>query len=68
MEEIGSCNAVIASMATKVDGSFKLTIEINPQNQKIVSEIMRLWGLNKKLVQIGLISIDPDEFYDSESE
>lgn len=58
MEEIGACNALVYSIATKVDGSVKLVLEINPDDQEIISKLMRRYLENKKLLQIGIVGID----------
>lgn len=58
MEEIGACNALLASISTKVDGSIKVTLEINPQDQEIISKLMRRFAINEKLLHIGFVGVD----------
>lgn len=54
--KIGVCNAIIAGISTKVDGSIKLTLEINPSEQEIISNLLKMWALNKRLVSVGIVS------------
>lgn len=56
--EIGSCNALIASISTKIDGSIKLTLEINPEEQAIISKLLKLWSINQRLITIGMVQVD----------
>lgn len=56
--ELGSCEAIIAGISTKIDGSIKLTLEVNPNDEELISKLIRRYAQNKKLVQIGLIGID----------
>lgn len=58
MEQIGVCNAIIASISTKVDGSIKLSLEINPEEQEVISNLLKAWALNKRLVSVGLVVSD----------
>ena len=56
--ELGSCEAIIAGISTKIDGSIKLTLEVNPNDEELISKLIRRYAQNKKLVQIGLIGIE----------
>jgi len=56
--EIGVCQAIIAGISTKVDGSVLLKLEINPQDQEIISKLLKLWTLNKRLMSVGLVSVE----------
>lgn len=61
MEEIGACNALVYSIATKVDGSIKLVLEINPDDQEIISKLMRRFLINQKLIQVGMVGVDVEQ-------
>lgn len=56
--ELGSCEAIISGISTKIDGSIKLTLEVNPNDEELISRLIKRFAQNKKLVQIGLIGID----------
>lgn len=58
MEEIGACNALLASISTKMDGSIKITLEINPEDQEIISRLMRRFAINEKLLQVGFVGVN----------
>ena len=57
MIEIGSCQAILASLATKVDGSVKISFEINPDNQEIIFNLIKAFSSNQKLMQLGIFQI-----------
>jgi hypothetical protein len=55
--EIGSCQSILKSIKTVTDGSVYLTLEINPDNQEIISRLMRLYLLNERLFEVGFVGI-----------
>lgn len=55
---IGVCSAIIAGISTKVDGSIVLKLEINPDEQEIISKLLQKWALNQRLLNVGLVSIE----------
>ena len=57
MEEIGACNALIYSIGTKADGSVKLVLEINPEDQKVIQKLMSRFLINEKLLQVGFVGV-----------
>ena len=57
MIEIGSCQAILASLSTKVDGSVKVSFEINPDNQEIIFNLIKAFSSNQKLMQLGIFQI-----------
>jgi hypothetical protein len=57
MIEIGSCQAILASLSTKVDGSVKISFEINPDNQEIIFNLIKAFSSNQKLMQLGIFQI-----------
>jgi len=56
--EIGSCTAILAGLSTKVDGSIKVSLEINPSEQEILSRLLKLFATNEKLLQVAFIKVD----------
>jgi hypothetical protein len=56
--EIGSCAAILAGLSTKVDGSIKVVLEINPTEQEILSRLLKLFATNEKLLQVAFIKVD----------
>lgn len=58
MEEIGTCNAILRGVKTLVDGSIKVELEINPEDQKILSKLMERFAYNKRLLTCAFIGID----------
>jgi hypothetical protein len=57
IEEIGSCAAILAGLSTKVDGSIKVILEINPTEQDILSRLLKLFATNEKLIQVAFIKV-----------
>lgn len=60
MEEaqaLGVCQAIISGISTKVDGSIIIKLEINPDNQEIISALLQKWAINQRLVNIGIVSL-----------
>lgn len=57
-DQIGACQAIIAGISTKADGSISLKLEINPDETKIISRLFEKWAINKRLIHIGMIGID----------
>lgn len=56
--EIGSCEAIINSIKTRVDGSISLTLEINPHDSELVNRLMRLYLEDKKLVTCAFVRVE----------
>lgn len=57
-DTIGVCEAIIAGISTKVDGSILLKLEINPNEQEIISKLFQKWAINKRLLNVGLVSVE----------
>lgn len=57
LDTIGVTQAIIAGISTKVDGSIVLKLEINPDNQEIISKLLQKWALNERLLNVGLVSV-----------
>ena len=62
MVEIGSCSAILSGISTKADGSIKVTLEINPEDQDIISRLMQRFAINEKLLQVGFVSVNQGGF------
>ena len=58
VQEIGSCAAILAGLSTKVDGSIKVVLEINPTEQEILARLLKLFATNEKLLQVAFIKVD----------
>lgn len=55
--EIGSCQAILSGISTKIDGSVKIILEINPDNQEILSKLLKSFATNEKLLQVGFLKV-----------
>ena len=58
--EIGSCMAIISAISTTRDGGYKLVLEVNPEDQEVINRLMRRYGENKKVLQIGVLGVEDD--------
>lgn len=56
--EIGGCMAIVSAISTTKDGGYKLTLEVNPEDQKVINELMKRYGLNKKVIQLGILGVE----------
>lgn len=50
--------AIIKSIKTTIDGGFNLSLDINPDDEKIISSLMRKFAEGEKLLQIGMVAIN----------
>jgi hypothetical protein len=58
MDEIGTCNAILRGVKTLVDGSIKVELEINPEDQEIISKLIKRFSLNKRLLTVAFIGVE----------
>lgn len=57
VKEIGSISAILAGINTKQDGCIKITFEVNPSEQSVLSELLKAFANNEKLFQIGIVQV-----------
>lgn len=55
---IGTATCIVTGIATTRDGAAKLTLELNPQDSKIITQLMNRFLLNKTVVEIGIVGIE----------
>jgi len=55
MSEIGSIEALLVSINTMKDGSMKIAFEVNPSDVSIISRLMELYLINKRLFTLGIV-------------
>jgi hypothetical protein len=55
--EIGSCEAILSKISTRVDGSVTISLEINPNDQAIVGKLMNAYLEGDKLLTVGFIKV-----------
>lgn len=56
--EIGSCSAIVKSISTTADGGYKLTLELNPEDRKVINKLMDRYGIGKNVIQLGIIGVE----------
>jgi hypothetical protein len=59
--EVGSCRALISKIQTTIDGGLRLTLDLNPDDEKLVSSLMALYARGNRLLQVGILSVGDDE-------
>jgi hypothetical protein len=59
--ELGVCNAIISGISTIKDGSVRITLEVNPEDQKLINQLMNNYLLNNRLVSVAFVLLDPDK-------
>lgn len=55
MEEIGAIQAILSSIKTAVDGSVKITFEVNPDNSDVINRLMSKFLIDQKLFTIAIV-------------
>jgi len=55
--EIGSISAIIERISTKSDQSINITFNVNPDNQAVVSELLKQFSLCNALFEIGIVQV-----------
>lgn len=58
INEVGSINAILAAVRTKVDGSVSITLEANPQEIQVINKLMQLYLTDKRLFTVAFIQVD----------
>ena len=59
-KEIGSCEAVLAGISTKIDGSVKITLEVNPNDQELIGRLINCYLENRKLLTVAFVEVEHD--------
>jgi len=55
---IGSCQCVLESIKTRVDGSISVSISIDASNQEILSRLLTNFSFNKRLMQVAFVEVN----------
>lgn len=55
--EVGSCAAILSAISTKIDGSIKVSFEINPQDQAIIAKLLQAYTVGDKLFNLGILQV-----------
>lgn len=56
--EIGAINAILAGINTLKDGSVKITLEVNPDEQAILNKLLNSYLTNQRLFTVAFIRMD----------
>lgn len=57
-QEVGSINAILSGVRTKVDGSVSITLEANPQEIQVINKLLQLYLIDKRLFAVAFIQVD----------
>jgi hypothetical protein len=55
--EIGSCQAILEGVSTKVDGSISIRLNINPEDQSLAGKLIKCFAENDKLLQVAFVKV-----------
>lgn len=58
IKEVGSCMAILSGISTLRDGSVKITLEVNPEDQTILGKLMNLYLENERLFEVGFVGVE----------
>ena len=53
--EIGAINAILSGINTLKDGSVKITLEVNPDEQAILNKLLNSYLTNQRLFTVAFI-------------
>lgn len=56
--ELGVCQAILSSIATRQDGSVTIKLEVNPNDTELINRLMRSYLDGDKLVTVAFIKED----------
>lgn len=57
-KEIGSCAAILSGISTRIDGSVKISFDINPEDQALVAKLLAAFTRGDKLFQLGIVQVN----------
>jgi hypothetical protein len=58
VKEIGTAQAILSGVATKVDGSVSVKLDILPTDQKLISNLLHLWASSDRSLTVAFIKAD----------
>ena len=61
LKEIGSTEAVLSSISTKLDGSIKVSLEINPDQAILITNLFKCFASNERLLQVAFVSMSKNQ-------
>lgn len=56
--EVGTCAAILSGISTRVDGSIKVSFDINPEDQALVAKLLAAYTHGNKLFSLGIIQVN----------
>jgi hypothetical protein len=57
-QEIGTAQAVLSGISTKVDGSISIKLDILPTDQLLISNLMALWASSDRSLTAAFVRVD----------
>jgi hypothetical protein len=55
---LGSCIAILDGLSTKVDGSVTIKVNIDPSNQELITNLMKLWSESNRSMAVAFTRVD----------
>lgn len=55
--ELGSCEAILSKIGTRVDGSAFVTLEINPNDEELIAKLFKAFLHGEKLLTVGFVKV-----------
>lgn len=55
VSEIGSSQAILSGISTRVDGSVSIKLDINPDQQSLISNLMKVWGQQDRSLTVAFV-------------
>jgi hypothetical protein len=56
-QEIGTAQAVLSGISTKVDGSISIKLDILPTDQLLISNLMALWASSDRSLTAAFVRV-----------
>ena len=57
VKEVGTCAAILSGISTRVDGSIKVSFDINPEDQALGAKLLSAYTQGDKLFNLGIIQV-----------
>lgn len=54
--QLGACEAILSGVSTLKDGSVKITLEINPSEDDVITKLIQKYLANERLFTVGFVS------------
>lgn len=58
LREVGSIQAVLSGISTRVDQSIKISFDVLPDDQKVIAELLKAYTTGSTLFTLGIVQVE----------